>query len=62
MDILDNSGSVVAKYKYDAWGKCQTTVIDSNTSIIAQLSVFAMYEYPILAQRGIEVIRVLVGG
>ena len=24
--LLDNTGAVVVKYKYDAWGKCQTTV------------------------------------
>ena len=24
--LLDNNGAVVVKYKYDAWGKCQTIV------------------------------------
>ena len=43
--LLDNSGSVVAKYKYDAWGKCQTTVIDSNASIIAELNPFRYRSY-----------------
>ena len=27
--LLDNNGSVVVKYRYDAWGKCQ---IESDTS------------------------------
>jgi hypothetical protein len=30
--LLDNKGAVVVKYKYDAWGKCQTTVMDSTAN------------------------------
>ena len=27
--LLDNNGSVVVKYRYDAWGKC---VVDASTT------------------------------
>ena len=29
VELLDNSGSVVVKYRYDAWGKC---VVDASTT------------------------------
>ena len=32
--IVDTSGSVVVEYKYDAWGKCLTSVLDPNASAI----------------------------
>ena len=40
ISLLDNSGTVVVKYKYDAWGKCQTTVVDSSATTIAELNPF----------------------
>ena len=43
--LLDNSGNVVVKYKYDAWGNCQTTVVNSNASTIADLNPFRYRSY-----------------
>ena len=45
VDLLDNSGVVVVKYKYDAWGKCQTTVINPNASTIAELNPLRYRSY-----------------
>ena len=35
----------MVKYKYDAWGKCQTTVVDSNANDIATLNPFRYRSY-----------------
>ena len=35
----------MVKYKYDAWGKCQTTVVNSNASSIAELNPFRYRSY-----------------
>ena len=43
--LLDNTGAVVVKYRYDAWGKCQTTVVDSNANTIAELNPFRYRSY-----------------
>lgn len=43
--LLDNSGAVVVKYKYDAWGNCITTVVNSNASTIATLNPFRYRSY-----------------
>jgi hypothetical protein len=43
--LLDNNGSVVVKYRYDAWGKCQTTVVDSSAATIAELNPFRYRSY-----------------
>ena len=43
--ILDNTGAVVVEYKYDAWGKCQTTVVDSSATEIANLNPFRYRGY-----------------
>ena len=43
--LLDNTGAVVVKYKYDAWGKCQTTVVDSSATTIAELNPFRYRSY-----------------
>ena len=43
--LLDNSGAVVVKYKYDAWGNCNTTVVNSNASTIANLNPFRYRSY-----------------
>ena len=43
--LLDNTGAVVVKYKYDAWGKCQTTIVDSNATEIATLNPFRYRSY-----------------
>ena len=40
VELLDNTGATVVKYKYDAWGKCQTTVLDADASTIAELNPF----------------------
>ena len=28
VELLDNTGAIVVKYKYDAWGKCNTFAFD----------------------------------
>ena len=43
--LLDNTGNVVVKYNYDAWGKCQTTIVDSNATEIATLNPFRYRSY-----------------
>ena len=43
--LLDNNGSVVVKYKYDAWGKCHTTVVDSSATTLAELNPFRYRSY-----------------
>ena len=43
--ILDSTGAVVVKYKYNAWGKCQTTVVDSSATAIAELNPFRYRSY-----------------
>lgn len=43
--LLDNSGAVVVKYRYDAWGNCNTTVVDPNASTIATLNPFRYRSY-----------------
>ena len=43
--LLDNTGAVVVKYKYDAWGKCQTTIVDSSSTTIAELNPFRYRGY-----------------
>ena len=43
--ILDNTGAVVVEYKYDAWGKCQTIVVDSAANTIAELNPFRYRGY-----------------
>ena len=43
--LLDNTGAVVVKYNYDAWGMCQTTVVDSSATTIAELNPFRYRSY-----------------
>ena len=43
--LLDANGEIVAKYTYDAWGKCQTTVVNSNAVEIANLNPFRYRGY-----------------
>ena len=45
VELLDSTGAVVVKYKYDAWGKCQTTVVDSAANTIATLNPFRYRSY-----------------
>ena len=45
VELLDSTGAVVVKYKYDAWGKCQTTVVDSAANTIATLNPFRYRGY-----------------
>ena len=35
----------MVKYKYDAWGKCHTTVVDSSATTIAELNPFRYRSY-----------------
>ena len=50
--LLDNTGTTVVKYKYDAWGKCQTTVIDSSATTIAELNPFRYRSYYLDTETG----------
>jgi len=50
--LLDNNGAVVVKYKYDAWGKCQTTVVDSSATTIAELNPFRYRSYYLDTETG----------
>ena len=43
--LLDTNGATVVKYNYDAWGKCQTTVVNSNATEIAELNPFRYRSY-----------------
>ena len=43
--LLDNNGSVVVKYKYDAWGKCNTVVLDESATEIANFNPFRYRSY-----------------
>ena len=43
--LLDNTGMVVVEYKYDACGKCLTSVLDPNASAIAELNPFRYRGY-----------------
>ena len=43
--LLDSNGDIVVKYRYDAWGKCQTTVLTSAASTIAELNPFRYRSY-----------------
>ena len=42
--LLDNNGSVVVKYKYDAWGKCVVYASTTNTEL-ANLNPFRYRSY-----------------
>ena len=50
--LLDNTGVTVVKYKYDAWGKCQTTVVDSSATTIAELNPFRYRSYYLDTETG----------
>ncbi len=43
--ILDNTGKIVVKYTYNAWGECITTVVDSTCEAIANLNPFRYRSY-----------------
>ena len=43
--LLDNEGNVVVKYVYDAWGVCDTIVLDENATDIANLNPFRYRSY-----------------
>ena len=45
VELLDSNGDTVVKYKYDAWGKCQTTIVDSSSTTIAELNPFRYRSY-----------------
>ena len=43
--LLDNDGNIVVKYTYDAWGVCDTIVLDDNATDIANLNPFRYRSY-----------------
>ena len=43
--LLDNTGAVIVKYKYDAWGKCNTVVLDESATEIANFNPFRYRSY-----------------
>ena len=43
--LLDNDGNIVVKYVYDAWGVCDTIVLDENAANIANLNPFRYRSY-----------------
>ena len=45
VELLDNTGTVVVKYKYDAWGKCNTVVLEESATDIANLNPFRYRSY-----------------
>lgn len=55
--LLDNSGAVVVKYRYDAWGNCNTTVVDPNASTIANLNPFRYRSYYFDAETGLYYLK-----
>ena len=59
--LLDNSGAVVVKYRYDAWGNCNTTVVDpnasTNASTIANLNPFRYRSYYFDAETGLYYLK-----
>lgn len=50
--LLDNTGAVVVKYKYDAWGKCNTVVLDESATEIATLNPFRYRSYYLDTETG----------
>ena len=49
--LLDNNGSVVVKYKYDAWGKCVVDASTTNTEL-ANLNPFRYRSYYLDTETG----------
>ena len=43
--LLDKSGREVVQYTYDGWGNCKTTVIDEESTQIAELNPFRYRSY-----------------
>lgn len=43
--LLDSTGAVVVKYRYDACGSCQTTVLHAGANAIAELNPFRYRSY-----------------
>ena len=54
--LLDNTGAVVVKYKYDAWGKCNT-VVDSTANTIAELNPFRYRSYYLDTETGLYFLK-----
>ena len=50
--LLDNTGAIVVKYKYDAWGKCNTVVLDESATEIAMLNPFRYRSYYLDTETG----------
>jgi len=57
ISLLDNNGFVVVKYKYDAWGKCHTTVMDSTANTIAELNPFRYRSYYLDTETGLYFLK-----
>ena len=46
--ITDNTGKVVVRYTYDAWGVCETSFVDetvANAAVIAEINPFRYRGY-----------------
>jgi RHS repeat-associated protein len=52
VELLDSNGDTVVKYKYDAWGKCHTTVVDSTAGTIGELNPFRYRSYYLDTETG----------
>ena len=47
----------MVKYKYDAWGKCHTTVVDSTANTIAELNPFRYRSYYLDTETGLYFLK-----
>ena len=52
VELLDRNGTTVVKYKYDAWGKCNTFVLDESATEIATLNPFRYRSYYLDTETG----------
>lgn len=50
--LLDNTGTIVVKYAYDAWGKSLTTVLNVDATAIANLNPFRYRGYYLDTETG----------
>ena len=59
--LLDNKGAVVVKYKYDAWGKCNTVVLEESATEIATLNPFRYRSYYLDTETGLYFLKTRYG-
>ena len=66
--MTNRFGYAATKYLWVSLSKTMASTVAMNpvtlfyAGFVSELSVFAMYELPILTQRGIDIIRTIVGG